>query len=146
MRLSRYTNYAVSVLIHLGLRESELVSIAEIARTHDVSHANLMKVVLDLRNAGYVETVRGRRGGVRLAKPAADINVGELLRYTEAGFQLADCEHCLIASACGLRRILAEATATYLAVLDKYTVADLLRDRSALRELFTIPGLAVAKC
>ena len=138
MRLTRYTDYAMRVMIHLGAHDGELVSIADIARAYDISHANLMKVVQDLGGAGYVETVRGRHGGVRLARPAEAINLGELVRHTEAGFELADCGSCLIAPACGLRCILAEATAAFLAVLDRYTIADLIGRRSALRELFGI--------
>jgi Rrf2 family nitric oxide-sensitive transcriptional repressor len=138
MKLTHYTDYAMRVMIHLGTHDPELVSIAEIARVYDISHANLMKVVQDLGSAGYVETVRGRNGGVRLARPANTINLGALVRHTEAGFHLVDCEGCLISPACGLPGILVEATRAFMAVLDKYTVADLLRRQSALRELFAI--------
>ncbi|OWJ68828.1 Rrf2 family transcriptional regulator [Inquilinus limosus] len=138
MKLTRYTDYAMRVMIRLGTHDGELTSIAEIARVYDISHANLMKVVQDLGNAGYVETVRGRHGGVRLARPADKINLGELVRHTEAGFELVDCRGCLIAPACGLPGILAEATRAFLGVLDKYTVADLLSRRSVLRELFAL--------
>src|ERR1700757_289879 len=100
MRFTRYTDYAMRVLIHLGVHDGELVSIAEIARAYDISHANLMKVVQDLGQAGYVETVRGRHGGVRLARPANAIGLGELVRHTESGFALVDCGQCVIAPAC----------------------------------------------
>ncbi|ADH88498.1 transcriptional regulator, BadM/Rrf2 family [Ancylobacter novellus DSM 506] len=138
MKLTRYTDYAMRVMIHLGTHDDRLASIPEIARIYDLSHSNLMKVVQDLGHAGYVETVRGRHGGVRLARPADQINLGELVRHTEAGFDLVDCQGCLIAPACGLPGILAEATRAFLSVLDKYTVADLLGRRSALRQLFAI--------
>lgn len=138
MKLTRYTDYAMRVMIHLGSHDDRLVSIPEIARIYDLSHPNLMKVVQDLGHAGYVETVRGRHGGVRLARPADQINLGELVRHTEASFDLVDCQGCLIAPACGLPGILAEATRAFLGVLDKYTVADLLGRRSALRQLFAI--------
>ncbi|MDF2621834.1 MAG: transcriptional regulator, BadM/Rrf2 family [Xanthobacteraceae bacterium] len=138
MKLTRYTDYAMRVMIHLGTHDDRLVSIPEIARIYDLSHPNLMKVVQDLGHAGYVETVRGRHGGVRLARPADQINLGELVRHTEAGFDLVDCQGCLIAPACGLPGILAEATRAFLGVLDRYTVADLLGRRSALRQLFAI--------
>lgn len=138
MKLTRYTDYAMRVMIHLGTRDGELASIAEIARLYELSHPNLMKVVQDLGHAGYVETVRGRHGGVRLARPADRISLGELVRHTEAGFQLVDCRDCVISPACGLPGILAEATRAFLGVLDKYTVADLLVRRSALRQLFSL--------
>ena len=147
MRLTRYTDYAMRVLIHLAVHDGELVSIAEIARAYDISHANLMKVVQDLGSAGYVETVRGRNGGVRLAKPANAINLGALVRHTETGFELADCGQCLIAPACGLTGVFAEATRAFLAVFDKYTLADLIGRRSALRELFAFtPPPSAADC
>jgi Rrf2 family nitric oxide-sensitive transcriptional repressor len=138
VKLTRYTDYAMRVVIHLATHDGELSSIAGIARVYDLSHPNLMKVVQDLGSAGYVETVRGRHGGVRLARPADQINVGELVRHTEAGFTLVDCQGCVISPACGLPGILAEATRAFLSVLDKYTVADLISRRSALRELFAI--------
>jgi Rrf2 family nitric oxide-sensitive transcriptional repressor len=97
-----------------------------------------MKVVQDLGNAGYVETVRGRRGGVRLARPADQINVGDLVRHTEAGFALVDRAGCLIAPACGMPGILAEATRAFLSVLDGCTAADLTRRRSALRGILAL--------
>lgn len=139
MRLTRYTDYAVRVMIHLAVNDRELVSIAEIAQAYGVSHANLMKVVQDLGEAGYVETVRGRHGGVRLARPASAINVGELVRHTEASFELAECGDCRITPACGLKGVLAEAMGAFLAVLDKYAIADLIGRRSELQALFAIP-------
>jgi Rrf2 family transcriptional regulator, nitric oxide-sensitive transcriptional repressor len=140
MKLTRYTDYAVRVLIHLATRDDGLSSIAEIARLYDISQSHLMKVVQDLGHCGYIQTVRGRNGGIRMGRPAADINLGELVRHTEGGFDLVDCPNCMIAPACGLPPILAEATAAFIAVLDKYTVADLLGRRSRLRELFAIAG------
>ncbi len=138
MKLTRYTDYAMRVVIHLGTHDDRLSSIAEIATAYGISHNHLMKVVQDLGKAGHVETVRGRNGGIRLGRPPAEINLGALVRHTEAGFDLVDCENCLIAPACGLPGVLAEATRAFLAVLDKYTVADLLGRRNALRELFAI--------
>ncbi|MEP9378777.1 Rrf2 family transcriptional regulator [Aquabacter sp. CN5-332] len=135
MRLTRYTDYALRVMIHLGVNEGRLVSIAEIARAYDISQNNLMKVVQDLGQAGFVETIRGRAGGIRLARPATEINVGRLVRHTEAGFMVADCAHCPIAPACGLTGVFAEAIQAFLGVLDRYAVADLLDQRSQLAAL-----------
>src|SRR3546814_20582818 len=79
------------VLIHLALHDGRLCSIGEISRTYDVSHNHLMKVVNALARDGFIETVRGRSGGMRLARPADRITVGEVVRRTEEGFELADC-------------------------------------------------------
>jgi Rrf2 family transcriptional regulator, nitric oxide-sensitive transcriptional repressor len=135
MRLTRYTDYAMRVVIHLGSHDERLCSISEIARSYGIPQNNLMKVVQDLAQAGYVRSVRGRSGGVRLARGASEINLGELVRHTEAGFRLADCPNCPIAPACRLTGIFAEATGAFLSVLDRYSVADLLVSRSELRRI-----------
>jgi Rrf2 family nitric oxide-sensitive transcriptional repressor len=85
-----------------------------------------MKVVSDLVSAGYLESVRGRHGGIRLARPPGQINVGALIRHTEEDFELVECSSCLIASACGLTSMLDEALAAFLEVLNGYTLADVL--------------------
>jgi Rrf2 family nitric oxide-sensitive transcriptional repressor len=141
MRLTRYTDYAMRVLIHLGTQPGKVCSIAEIARAYGISQNHLMKVAHDLGKAGYVEGVRGRSGGIRLAKPADRINVGDVVRHTEEGFDLADCGSCAIAPACGLTGVLAEALGAFMAVLDRYTLADLIKKRSMLIDLFKV-GLA----
>ncbi|MDO9369373.1 MAG: Rrf2 family transcriptional regulator [Sphingopyxis sp.] len=138
MQLTRFTDYSIRVLIHVASRrDGELSSIQEIADAYDISRNHLMKVVVDLGRAGFLETIRGRGGGLRLGRPAETINLGALVRHTEQSLQLVDCSTCLIAPACVLPRILAEATRAFLAVLDRYTLADLLRDRADdLRALF----------
>ena len=141
MRLTRYTDYAMRVLLHLAARDDGLASIGEIARLYDISQNHLMKVVQDLGKAGFVRTVRGRGGGIALAMPADRIVVGQVVRHTEDGFQLVDCTACVIAPACTLPRVLNEATAAFIAVLDKYTVADLMDRRHQMRGLF---GMATA--
>lgn len=138
MKLSRYTDYAMRTLIYLANREAGLASIGEIARAYDISQNHLMKVVQDLGQAGFIETVRGRNGGIRLARPADEINVGALVRHTEDGFDLVDCSSCVIAPSCGLPRVLAEATRSFLETLDRYTVADLVAQPDAFRALFGV--------
>lgn len=135
MRLTRYTDYSLRVLIHLALNDDRLCSIGEISRTYDVSHNHLMKVVNALAHDGFIETVRGRAGGMRLARPANRISVGEVVRRTEEGLELADCSGCALAPACGLTGVLAEGMRAMMGVFDSYTVADLLTDREAMRRL-----------
>lgn len=129
MRLTRYTDYAMRVLIYLGNSGSERCSIAEIARAYDISQNHLMKVVNDLARAGYVVSTRGRLGGIQLGHPPEEINVGAVVRHTEDGFNLVDCGGCIIAPSCGLTGVLREALAAFMAVLDRYTLADLLTAR-----------------
>lgn len=106
MRLTRYTDYAMRVLLYLGRQPDRLCSIAEIAQAYAISQNHLMKIVNDLVNAGYLESVRGRNGGIRLARAAEKINVGALIRHTEDDFDLVECDSCLIAPACGLTSVL----------------------------------------
>jgi Rrf2 family nitric oxide-sensitive transcriptional repressor len=137
MQLTRYTDYAVRVLLHVGARdEGALSSIKEIAEVYDISRNHLMKVVQDLGQAGFLTTVRGRGGGLKLGRPADEITIGAIVRHTEAGFDLVDCSACLIAPACSLPKILNEAVGAFLAVLDRYTLADVLSRKTDLRGLF----------
>jgi len=142
VQLTRYSDYSLRVLIYLALDPERLVTIEEIARSYDISEAHLMKVVHQLGLRGYVETVRGRGGGLRLRRPAEEIGVGDVVRATEGNLALVDCfdpasRRCVIQPACGLRPVLDEALGAFLAVLDGYTLADLVarRRKSLLRLL-----------
>lgn len=142
MQLTRYSDYSLRVLIYLALHPERLVTIEEIARRYAISKAHLMKVVHQLGVRGYVETLRGRGGGLRLARSADRIVVGEVVRATEGDLELVDCfdpvtQRCVIQHACGLRPALAEALGAFFAVLDRYTLADLVtrRRKSLLRLL-----------
>jgi Rrf2 family nitric oxide-sensitive transcriptional repressor len=136
MRLKSYTDYALRVLMHLAAKPDRLASIGEMARTYRISHNHLMKVVHDLRKQGFLDSVRGRSGGIRLARPASEISVGEVVRHTEGGFDLVDCGSCVIAPACSLTAALHNARRAFMDVLDGYSLASLVEDRQAgLREL-----------
>ncbi len=136
MRLTRYTDYAMRTLLFLAVRQDRLCSIAEIATAYKISKNNLMKVVNDLAGAGYLETIRGRHGGVRLAKPASQIIVGDVIRHTEEDFDLADCAHCVIGGSCGLTGALNHALRSFLAVLDGYTLEEISQKGGNLSRLF----------
>lgn len=129
MRLTRYTDYAMRVLLYLGRQPDRLCSISEIATAYGISQNHLMKVINDLVNAGWLASVRGRGGGIRLACPPDQINLGAVIRHTEDDFDLVGCGQCIIAPACGLTCVLAEALAAFLAVLDRQTLADILARR-----------------
>jgi Rrf2 family nitric oxide-sensitive transcriptional repressor len=144
VKLTRYTDYALRVLMHLAARPERLSSISEIARGYGISHNHLMKVVHDLRKNGYVAAVRGRSGGIRLGRRASEINIGDVVRHTEEGFDLVNCAACVIAPACGLTGVLAQALGAFMRVLDGYTLADLVADRSeAILRSFGIPASAL---
>ncbi|WP_439814654.1 Rrf2 family transcriptional regulator [Zavarzinia sp. CC-PAN008] len=142
MRLTLFTDYALRVLLYLGTHQDRLCSIAEVARAYAISQNHLMKVVNDLARNGYVESVRGRAGGIRLGRAPATINIGALVRHTEDSFDLVDCGSCVAAPACGLTGMFREALAAFLAVLDRYTLADLMTRRGDLAALFILPEAA----
>lgn len=137
MRLTRFTDYGLRALIYLALRPEELASIAEIAQAYRISENHMVKVVHHLGQAGLVETIRGRNGGIRLARAAADIGVGDVVRLSEPSLALVECqagEPCAIGGACLLQGIMDEARDAMLAVLDRYSLADLTGgDAPALR-------------
>ena len=144
MRLTRYSDYAMRVLLHLGAEPDRLSSVGEIADAYRISRNHLTKVVHGLAKAGYIDSVRGRAGGIRLARPAAQINLGAVLRLTEEGFDLVDCGSCLIAPACGLTAVVNEALSAFLAVFDSYSLADILGRRDQLRTILSLQPVGVA--
>lgn len=135
MRLTRYTDYGLRVLIHLTTHPGRLCSIRQISTAYGVSQSHVMKVVNDLVNAGYLVSVRGRSGGIRLARAPEEINVGEVVRHTEGGFDLVDCGDCVIAPACGLTGALRRAEAAFIATLEGYSLADLTRRPADIAKL-----------
>jgi len=144
MRLTSFTDYGLRVLMLLGLRGGELVTIREIARSYALSENHLLKIVQTLAKLGYVEPVRGRSGGIRLAVEPTGIRLGEVVRQLEPDFALVDCmdeqrrADCVIASACRLQRPLARAMEAFLAVLDEYTLATLLHHPQRLKSLLAV--------
>ena len=136
MRLTLWTDYALRTLIYVGTKGERLSTIAEIAASFGVSKAHMMKVVNRLGRQGYLETVRGKGGGLRLGRPAAEIGVGRVVRDTEDDLAVMGClaepGFCRIEGCCVLRRALGEATAAFLAALDRYTLADLIAPRNRL--------------
>jgi Rrf2 family nitric oxide-sensitive transcriptional repressor len=121
-------------LIYVGLQGERLASIAEIATAYAISEHHLNKVVHHLGQIGLLDTVRGRKGGIRLAKPPEQIRVGDVVREVEGNMAVVECrgtEPCAIAGVCVLERALWEGLTAFLAVLDKYTLADLLEARGA---------------
>jgi Rrf2 family transcriptional regulator, nitric oxide-sensitive transcriptional repressor len=126
MKLTRYTDYSLRVLLHLAALPGGVSSIAEIARVHRVSENHLMKVVHELGRAGFLKTTRGRGGGVALARPAEIIRVGDVVRRTEGDCALVDCTGCALAPGCRLTGLLGEARRAFYAVLDAQTIGDLV--------------------
>jgi Rrf2 family nitric oxide-sensitive transcriptional repressor len=140
MRLTTFTDYSLRVLMYLGTDPAGRATVGDIARSYGISEHHLTKVVQSLVRLGHVRTVRGKGGGLGLARAPQDINVGALVRATESGAGLVECfdaatPGCRIAPACVLRHALARALDAFYAVLDDYTLADLLAGKRRLAPL-----------
>jgi len=134
MHITRYTDYSLRVLIYLAaLEEDRLATIQEIADSYGISKNHLMKVVHQLNKKQYIETIRGKNGGMRLYRAPDDINIGALVRETEQDLDLVECFSgdgaCKITPVCGLKNIFDEALQAFLDVLDKYTLAELVQSK-----------------
>lgn len=167
MRLTTYSDYALRCLIYLATQEDKerLMNIQDIADVYDISKNHLTKIVHQLATLGYIESVRGRNGGIRLAKAPETINIGKVIRQTEADFSIVDCftpiteegvialpksgkspeeklsikkqmELCKISPVCKLKHIFYQATQSFLSILDKYTLADITENKVELNTLF----------
>ena len=147
MRLTLHTDYALRTLMYLALQEGRRPTIEEIAQRHAISRNHLMKVAATLVQHGFVDSTRGRKGGLALARPAAAINIGTVVRATEDNFTLVECfdgesNTCVVAPACQLKQPFREAVQAFLGVLDRYTLADMIGSRTNLRSLQRLLGAA----
>lgn len=128
MQLTQFTDYSLRVLIYLARQpEPGMATIAEIAEYFQISKAHLVKTANALSNHGFIETSRGKGGGIRLARPANTIVIGEVVRTTEPHLELVECfdtrtNLCRIARGCVLKGVLYESRQAFMAVLDKYTL------------------------
>jgi Rrf2 family nitric oxide-sensitive transcriptional repressor len=131
VQLTSFTDYSLRVLIHLGTHPDTLATVAAIAEEHGISRHHLTRVIHQLGLKGYIETVRGKGGGIRLARPPDQIRIGNVVRDMEPGFHLAECfkpgeSSCRLLPSCALMPALAQAGRAFLETLDRYTLADML--------------------
>ncbi|MBT2653139.1 MULTISPECIES: nitric oxide-sensing transcriptional repressor NsrR [Oceanobacillus] len=144
MNLKKYTDYALRVLIFTGLKsDQELANIKEIAEVYQISQEHLRKVVHELTKKELVVTIRGRNGGIKLAKPASEINIGHLIRQLENDFVLLECfdkgtNHCVISPGCTLKHVINKALVAFFKVLEEYTLEDLIKNEEELLALMGI--------
>jgi Rrf2 family nitric oxide-sensitive transcriptional repressor len=141
MQLTHYTDYSLRVLIFLSLQEDEQrITITNIAEHFTIPRNHLVKVVHRLGVLKYIDTTRGKNGGIRLAKPADQISIGKVVRQMEATLDIVNCQSpspCPIRSGCNLKSILNHAANAFLDVLDQYTIADLNQQPGRLRKLLS---------
>ena len=144
MRLMLHTDYALRMLIYLAIHEGKPCRVSDVASSYGLSRNHLLKVALNLGRLGHVATARGRSGGISLGRKPEDINLGQVVRLMEDDFALVECLRadggtCVISPACGLKGIVSLATAAFLSVFDRYTLADLVCNRLILTELLDVP-------
>lgn len=137
MQLSLQADYSCRVLMYLATK-GERSSIEEIALAYDISNNHLVKVVHQLGQLKFIETIRGRGGGIQLAKPPEEINIGDVIRKTEINLNIVECLNaptntCPIVGACGLKPWLAEAMRAFLSTLDNVTLANVVEKRKKLK-------------
>jgi Rrf2 family nitric oxide-sensitive transcriptional repressor len=140
MRLTVFSDYTLRVLMYLALDRTRLATIPEIANAYGISENHLMKVVHQLARAGIVESVRGKGGGIRLARAPEEIRVGEIVRASEGNAPIVEClsgdpQACRITSSCRLKGILANAFEALYDSLDDHTLADLVERPRVLKQV-----------
>ena len=140
MRLTQHSNYAMRLLMYCALKPDETVRLAEIAESYDISGHHLNKIAQRLVHIGAINAIRGRNGGIRLAKDPKDLNVGEIIRQTEENMLIVECfsketNTCPLISECKFRTLLMDALDAFLKVLDAYTLEDMVAHPDCLRPL-----------
>lgn len=150
MRLTTHTDYSLRLLIFLGLRPGTPVTIAEVADAYTISPSHLAKVAQSLTKLGFVQTVRGRHGGLRLALPPEAINLGDLVRAIEPDWRLVECfepagNACALTPACRLKGVLQQAMGGFFGVLDGVRLSDLLENRLHMQALLRIESRDVVR-
>lgn len=149
MQLTLHTDYALRVLLYLA-QKNELATISEIADFYQISRNHLVKVVHHLASEGFIQTTRGKHGGMRLARAPELIAVGEVVRRMEPNFDIVECfsssnQPCVVAPVCALKEVLYRAGNEFLALLDKYTVADAIMQTPSTEQIFSVTQLLGAR-
>ena len=152
MRLTDYTDYSLRVMLYLAVQPEGLTTIQEISDAYGISKSHLMKVVQRLGELGWVDTVRGRNGGLKLDRRTLSVTIGEVVRKMECDFSIVGCfadasdahRHCVIQSHCRLKGLFAAARDAFLAELDRHTIGELASPKVELAELLGIVRFAPA--
>lgn len=150
MQLTLYTDYSLRVLVYLGLKGDDLATITEIAEHFNISRNHLVKVVHNLANHNFIQTVRGKGGGMRLARRPDLVNIGDVVRHTEPNFNIVECfdrdnQGCVITPICKLKGALHRASRSFMNVLDEYTLADVLQNRDDLSRIIFMENTGTGK-
>jgi len=145
VQLTNHTDYSLRVLVYLGLKDGGRATITEMAGHFGISRNHLVKVIQNLSNQRIVQTLRGKGGGVCLARQPGEINIGRVVRQSESHFNIMECfsgdrENCVISSVCKLKGVFRRAAQSFLEVLDEYTLEHILQNRDELIEIIIMGG------
>jgi len=145
MQLTKQTDYSMRILMYLGINAHRLCTIREVCGVYKLSTGHTMKLVHELGRAGFVKTTRGRNGGITLGIEPKDINVGEVVRFTEKNMALVECfrpdgNSCPLSQFCVLELALQRALNSFMAVLDEYSLQDLIRVKGKMKKAFATVG------
>lgn len=143
MRMTFHTDYALRILIYLALRPGQQATVGQVADAYGLSRHHLSKVAQTLRDLDLVEAIRGRSGGLRLSKAPEEINIGTLVRAAEEDLAVVECMGkgaCRISPSCRLKGVFAEALTSFMGILDRYSLADVLGNRAELVPLLGLDG------
>lgn len=149
MQLTLFTDYALRTLVFLTLQpEQHLSTITEVADRFSISRNHVVKIVHQLGMKGYIDTIRGKHGGIRLARARAEINLGDLIADMENMSCLMDCqrEGCRLSPGCRFQSIMRKAMRAFMAVLAEFTLADLVRDEERMCDLLGLEIPIVTDC
>lgn len=146
MRLNLTTDYAIRVMIYLAADQTRLHAVGDVSRAYAIPHSTIMKVVSDLVRQGFVDSVRGRSGGIRLSRPATEITLGEIISASNDSMVIADCGTCVLAPRCRLKSIFAEAVDAFVAVLCRHTLSDVTENPDELLALLHHAPQLTAGC
>lgn len=146
MQLTLHTDYCLRVLIYLAQKGDSLSTISEVADFYDISRNHLVKVVHHLAGAHFIQTLRGKNGGMRLARAPEEISVGDVVRKMEPNFNIVECfdagsRPCTVASVCALKNVLHRASHAFLSLLDDYTLADAVTPEGPVDVVFPLEKL-----
>jgi len=146
MQLTLHTDYSLRVLIYLAQKGDALATITEVANFYDISRNHLVKVVHHLAGARFIQTIRGKNGGMRLARPPEEISVGDVVRHMEPNFNIVECfdagnRPCTVSSVCALKGALRKASDEFLSQLDGYTLAEAVLPGSPREVVFPLDKL-----
>lgn len=146
MQLTLHTDYALRVLIYLTQSRDDLATISEIADFYQISRNHLVKIVHHLSSAGFIQTTRGKNGGMKLSRSPELISIGDVVRRMEPNFDIVECFNadnpaCAVSSVCALKSALYQAGNEFLAVLDRFTLADAMEQGEQTDQLFPMEKL-----